>query len=297
MTRRVLTSLILLGISVLLLTIPAFWFSYPLLTDFFNPGAAAGELNVSFLDIGQGDATLIRTPYSQNILIDGGPDRTILARLSEELPWWERTIDLVILTHPHDDHVGGLIGVLERYSVERILYTGVIHTSPTYLKWLELIRDKDISLTIIDHPQTITLGEGLELQIFYPLTSFSGESVEELNNTSIVTKLNYGQNSFLFTGDAEEEVEAILIKQNFNLEPQVLQAGHHGSITSNTEEFAEEIKPDFVVMSLGKDNQFGHPSGRVVKRFERMGVKILRTDELGTIKFSSNGEEIKIINP
>ncbi len=257
---------------------------------FFTTQAQNRELIISFLDIGQGDAALIKTPAGHNILIDGGPGTKILEPLSKELSWYDKTIDLMILTHPHSDHVDGLIPVLKRYEVKQILSTGVVHSSPTYLAWLDLVREQNIPLTIVDREQTIDLGSDCCLQLIYPLTNLSGREVTNLNNSSIVARLLYKDTSFLFMGDAEIEVEQELIQVAVVLKSDVLKAGHHGSDTSSSKEFLDLVRPEFAIISSGIDNSFGHPSRRALKRLERVGASILRTDELGTIRIMSDGK-------
>ncbi|PIR92843.1 hypothetical protein COT99_03910 [Candidatus Falkowbacteria bacterium CG10_big_fil_rev_8_21_14_0_10_43_10] len=271
------------------------------------------QLKVNFLDVGQGDSILIKTPYGQNILIDGGDGKKILQELPKFMPFYDRTIDLMILTHPHDDHVGGLVKVLQRYKVKKILYTGVVHTSPMYLEWLAAVRRKNIPLVIIDRPQTIALGADLRLEILYPLESLLNKEVENLNNSSIVTKLIYKENKFLFMGDAEGEIEndlapspfqdpstsaslqhLPLVRGGLDLSADVLKAGHHGSDTSNSEKFLEAVKPKYAIIQVGADNDFGHPSLRVLKRFERVGVEIFRNDLNGWVQVISDGYNIKI---
>ncbi|MFA5317995.1 MAG: MBL fold metallo-hydrolase [Patescibacteria group bacterium] len=260
---------------------------------FYNPER---NLRVNFLDVGQGDAVLIQTPYDQNILIDGGDaDSKILRQLPKFMPFWDREIDLMVLTHPHDDHVGGLVKVAERYKVKKILYTGVVHNSPAYLAWLAVVRDKNIPVTIIDRPQTIALGEDLKMEILYPFESLLNKEVENLNNSSIVAKLIYKNNSFLFSGDAEMEIEQELLGAGIDLSADVFKAGHHGSDTSNSESFIDAVQPDYVIIQVGEDNDFGHPSLRVLKRFERIGAEVCRNDLDGWVQVVSDGNEL-IIN-
>jgi len=275
---------LIFGIAVLLAGIVWFWLFY----------SAAKNLEVDFLDVGQGDAILIKAPGGQNILIDGGPDKVILKRLAENLAWWDKTIDLMILTHPHDDHVAGLIEVLKRYQVEKILYTGVTHNAPNYLAWLKLVRKKKVQMLIIDKPQIIKLGAESQLEILYPDQSLLAKAVSDLNQSSIVMMLAYGKNKFLLTGDAGEEVERKLIDSGTNLSAEVLKVGHHGSQSSTSEEFLNQVKPNLAVISVGKDNDFGHPSLRTVKRLERAGAEIYRTDEKGTVRIESDGEKIRV---
>jgi len=252
------------------------------------------ELEVDFLDVGQGDAELIKAPGGQNILIDGGPNARVVERLSDVMPPWDKQIDLMVLTHPHDDHVTGLNEALKRFEVKKILYTGVTHTSPNYLAWLEIVKDKKISIMIIDQPQSIDLGEGAELEILYPLESFLGKAVENLNNASIVVKLIYGQTSFLFTGDAEEPEEKELLEAKGGLAADVLKVGHHGSYTATSVDFLKAVSPRYAIIEVGKDNSFGHPSRRTLKKLERIKAEIFRTDEEGTIIMKSDGENIQL---
>ena len=212
----------------------------------------------------------------------------MLAVLRNNLPWYDKQIDLMILTHPHDDHVTGLIEVIKRYRVKRILATGVIHNAPNYLAWLGLIKEKNISFTIVDRPQTINLGEDSWLNIIYPRASLLEKTVDNLNNSSLVIKLNYKQDSFLFTGDIEAEVEEELVELEEDLTADIIKIGHHGSDTSSGERFLERVKPRLAIISVG-ENDFGHPSLRVLRRLERLGITIKRTDQEGTIKIFSNG--------
>jgi len=291
MSSKLYKILLILGIAAVLLTVPIFGLSY----------SPPEELEVDFLDVGQGDAILIKSPFGQNILIDGGPDSKVIEGLGKNLPFWDKRIDLMVLTHPHDDHVTGLIEVIKRYSVKKILYTGVIHSAPNYLAWLEKIRERKIPLVIIDRPQKIVLGDDCYMEIIYPRKSFLAQETANLNNSSIVAKLVYGQTKFLLMGDAEIEVE----KELLNLTPplargggevdlfaQVLKVGHHGSDTSSSEEFLKAVNPQIAAIQVGKDNDFGHPSLRILKRLERAGAEILRTDKNGTIKLVSDGREI-----
>ena len=252
------------------------------------------KLEVDFLDVGQGDAILIKTPFGQNILIDGGPDNTILKRLGENLPLWDRRIDLMILTHPHADHVAGLVDVLERYEVERVLYAGVSEGDPAYDSWLEKIKEKNVSTTIVDRPQAITLGENLKLKILFPLQSLAGQGAENLNNTSIVALLENKNVRMLFMGDAEQGEEQELIKSGVDVKAQVLKVGHHGSDTASSEELLNKVKPGIAVIPIGK-NDFGLPSLRVIKRLERIGAKVIRTDEQGTVTLVSTDAGVEIL--
>lgn len=254
---------------------------------------ARGELTVAFLDVGQGDAILITTPRGQRVLIDGGPDRSVLSRLGEQMPFYARNIDLMILTHPHHDHVGGLVEVLDRYNVDRVLYSGALHTAPSYLEWLQYIDEKNIPLQLIDEPRVLDFGDGVSLHILYPMRSFLHERVSELNNTSIVAKLVFGETSVLLTGDAEYVVERDLLDAGVDVRADVLKLGHHGSDTSTTPAFFDAVNPGYVVASVGDRNRYGHPSASILSRLTDRGVRVFRTDRDGTVVFKSDG--IKIV--
>jgi len=288
MPQKFYKILLILGIIAVLATLPAYWLTYQ----------AASGLEVDFLDVGYGDAILIKTPYGQNILIDGGPDSSVIKGLAENLAWWDKKIDLMVLTHPHDDHVTGLIEVIKRYKVKKVLYTGVSYDNPNYLAWLELIRDYrqgglsgKIPLIIIDRPQVIKLGENCQLQIIYPRASLLGQEVDNLNNSSIVAKLVYKQVKFLLTGDIEAEIERQLVDNRVDLGANVLKVGHHGSDTSSGQEFLQEVGPEVAVIQVGA-NDFNLPSRRVLKRLERRGIQIFRNDLDGTVKIFSDGKTI-----
>ncbi len=269
---KILTTLAIVGIF---LALPVFWVTL----------SAENKLEIAFLDVGQGDASLIKTPFGQNILIDGGADYKVIEELEKELQWWDRAIDLMILTHPHDDHVAGLIFVLERYNVKKILYTGVVHSAPAYLEWLKIVKAKNIPLMIIDRPQKIIFGNDCFLNIIYPRQSLLGKSVSNLNNSSIIAELDCENKTVLFMGDAEIEVEEELIKTGDLRSVEILKVGHHGSNTSSHQEFLEMVNPQKAIISSGIGNKFGHPSLRIIKRLERLGAEVLRTDIEGTIRF------------
>jgi competence protein ComEC len=261
---------------------------------FFESSEESKALEVDFLDVGQGDAILIKTPDHQRILIDGGPSNAALNKLGENLPFFEKEIDLVILTHPHADHLDGLIEVLKRYEVKKILSTGVIHTTPDYLAWLEEIKNQNVPMEIARAGETLDFGGGIKMDIFYPTEDLTGKQVENLNDTSIVAKLIFGQTSFLFTGDAETEMEEELINEGADLKADVLKVAHHGSKNATSQNFLEKVQPKFAIISVGADNQFGHPNAMTVKRLENIGAEIFRTDEDGDIKIKSDGVDIKI---
>lgn len=252
------------------------------------------NLSINFLDVGQGDAIFIKTPFNQNILVDGGPDSTVLKRLGENLPWWSRTIDLLVLTHPHDDHIIGLNEIIKRYDVRKIIYTGVVYDSSAYDSWQESVKAYQIPTVIIDHPQIINLGKNCILEILYPRQAIYGQSIDNLNNSSLVSKLVCAGVKILLVGDAEQAEEKELLQAEADLSADIIKVGHHGSDTASSEEFLAKVKPQYAIIEVGK-NDFGLPSLRVIKRLERRGVKIYRTDQSGTIVIKKNDQKIEIL--
>lgn len=250
------------------------------------------QLEVIFLDIGQGDAILIKTPGKQNILIDGGPDKSVVYKLDEYLPLHNRQIDLMTLTHPDNDHITGLVEVLKRFPVIRVLSTGVINSTSSYLAWQEEAKKKNLDQIIAKENLVVNLGRGVKMTVLWPKKNLFGVTIEDTNFTSIVVRLDYGATSFLFTGDAPIEVEKILIDEGLNLKANVLKVGHHGSKYSTSKNFLKAVQPKFGVISVGKNNNFGHPTLRVLKNLENARVKTLRTDQSGDIIFISNGENL-----
>jgi len=256
-----------------------------ILASYFFLFAFPQKLQVDFLDVGQGDATLIETPFGQNILIDGGPDKSVVRRLGEELPFWDRVIDLMILTHPHDDHAAGLIEVLKRYDVKKIIYTGVLYDSADYQEWLKRSEEEGAEIIILPGPQKIFLGADCFLDILYPFENIAGRSFDNINNSSIVSRLDCAGKKVLFAGDAEEEVEKEMIEKNIDLSADIFKASHHASKTANTLEFLRKISPEYVVIEMGADNKYGYPHARAIKNFAEINAEVSRTDQSGTLVF------------
>jgi competence protein ComEC len=254
-------------------------------------------LEVTFFDVGQGDAIFIETPSRHQILIDGGPSPLILEKLAESLPFWDRTIDLIILTHPEYDHLTGLIEILKRYKVENILWTGILRDTAGYKEWQRLIRDETAEIFIAEAGQKIILSESdinSFIDVLYPFENLEGQEFKDSNNTSIVAKLIFGENSFLFTGDAYKSAEKKLIDKEINLASDIFKVGHHGSKTSNSEEFIEKVSPEIAVISVGQDNPYHHPHQETLDTLEKYGIKILRTDKDGDIQILCDSQSLKL---
>jgi len=246
------------------------------------------ELHIYFYDVGQGDAIYIRTPAGQDILIDGGPDSTILTKLGQDMPFYDRKIELIINTHPHADHITGLIEVLKRYEVDQILSTGVEHTTATFGKWKDTIQEKDIPLKMAQVGQKIKLGQA-SMYVLYPKNRLAGKEVKNLNDTSVVSRLIYGRNSALFTGDVEIEAEQDLLGSLVHLKSNILKVGHQGSKTSTSKTFLEVVDPEYAIISVG-ENKYVHPSEEILERLKN--TELFRTDLDGDVECVLDGREI-----
>lgn len=255
----------------------------------FQAEAAEGFLRVHFFDIGQGDAIFIEAENGNQVLIDGGPNSSILAKLGETMPFWDKSINLIILTHPHADHLDGLIEVLKRYDIDMVLETGVSHSIPEYEEWRRLLREKNIKVVVANAGQKVQLSDSAFLDILAPLNNFDGSSLKNIHDAMIVSKLASGSASLLLMGDAEKQIEYRLLLSGAVVDADILKAGHHGSKTSTGEEFLRAVSPEFAVISAGRKNRYGHPHQEVIDRLEDFGVKILRTDVEGDIVLMSDG--------
>jgi competence protein ComEC len=255
-------------------------------------------LEVTFFDIGQGDAIFIETPQKYQILIDGGPNSTILEKIDKELPFWDNTLDLIILTHPEHDHLLGLLEVLKRYQVENILWTGVQRETAEFQEWQRLIKKEEregTKIKIVQAHQKINLSIyeiDRFLEILWPLENLAGQEVNNVNNTSVVVKLVFGENSFLFTGDVYKSVEREFVDREVDIDSDILKVSHHGSKTSSDEVFIREVSPEIAVISCGKDNPYGHPHPETLETLEKYGINTLRTDINGDIKIISNRNKL-----
>ena len=256
------------------------------------------DLEIVFFDVGQGDSIFIETPSKHQILIDGGPDSSVLEKLGQNMAFYDRTIDLIVLTHPDHDHLAGLIEVLNDYRVENILWTGVIKETAEFDEWKRLIGEEGAKIVIAEAGQKIVcLGETdlTEMVILHPFENLEGQTMKNVNNTSIVIQLCFEEIKVLLTGDINSSVEKSLIKKN-SLQSDVLKIAHHGSKISSSEDFLREVLPQLAVISVGADNSYGHPDSAVLELLSQYGIKPLRTDQDGDIKIFSGGEDFKIIN-
>ncbi|MBU0671296.1 MBL fold metallo-hydrolase [Patescibacteria group bacterium] len=252
------------------------------------------DLEVYFFDVGQGDAILIRTPENQDILIDAGPDDKIVYHLGNTLPFWDRDLELVILTHPHEDHVAGMPDVLKKYEVDKVLYMDVEYENTNFDEMKRLIEEKGIEANETYWGDEFYFDSNIKLETLFPFINSDLNGFEDLNDTSIVNKLVYGENEFLFTGDAGQDIEEQILGNGIEVEADILKVGHHGSKYSSSQEFLDAIGPEAAIYQVGLGNSFKHPHFITIWNLDNMGVDQYRTDEQGTIKVESNGENVII---
>jgi len=250
------------------------------------------NLRVYFLDVGQGDSILIDTPSHKRLLLDGGPNRQVLAELGKILPFADKRIDILVKSHPDKDHIGGLPEVVSRYKTSLFLEPGVRSDNVIDDELKKRIDEKKIPTILARRGMKINFGDGAKMLILFPNRDVSGW---ETNDASIVAKLSLGEKSFLLTGDSTKKAEFILLGLNQGiLESSVFKLGHHGSRTSTSPLYAEAISPEYAVVSAGKDNSYGHPHKEVLGIMEEIGAQVVSTAELGTVLFETDGKTMKL---
>lgn len=278
-------------ILILLLALPVIFIWTAVL---YNP---VPLLRATFLDVGQGDAIFLQFPHRGNMLIDGGGGRRgdmgkrIAAYLRRQ---GVRRIDVLLLTHPHEDHVEGLITVLRNFPVGLVLDSGQVHASYSYEEFLRLIEKKQISYRIIGAGDKIGGFKEVEILVLHPPPRLLEGTRSDINNNSLVLRVAYGKVSLLLTGDIEREAEEGLLCYGHYLKSTIIKVPHHGSCTSSTPNFLNLVNPEIAIISVGRRNRFGHPSPRVLQRYRERGVKIYRTDKQGAILLTSDGESFRV---
>ncbi len=255
----------------------------------WSSGRPDGRLHVAFLDVGQGDAIFIQTPNGRQLLVDGGRYPSVaLDQLGRQMPFWDRSLDLALATHPDDDHVAGLVEVVERYRVSRLLTNGApAADDPGYDALLAAADADGVPIHVAQTGEAIVLDEGVRLEILH-----AGGAADAPNDASVVLLLTYGDFSLLLTGDAGTEAESAMQQSGRPLTADVLKAGHHGANTSSSAPFLAAVAPQVVIISAGADNSYGHPAPEMLARAAGVGAVVLRTDELGTIEVISDGREV-----
>lgn len=257
-------------------------------------GTNDDTLTVAFLDIGQGDAIYIEAPNGIQILLDGGPNKSVLAELGSVMPRYDTSLDIVIASHPDKDHIGGLPAVLERYTVGAVMEPGVDHTTEVYREFERIVEEKEITNILARRGMRVVIDKerGIFLDILLP----DGDVKNwETNDASILARLSYGKESFMLTGDLPQGRERYAVSlDSAGLHSTVLKLGHHGSRTSSSLEFLNATAPEYAVVSAGKDNQYGHPHKEIIDRVSALGIPILSTAEEGTIIFETDGRTLNL---
>ncbi len=250
--------------------------------------AASNMLTVHYIDVGQGDSILITTPDNKNMLIDAGEGENNRGSVIKYLNSANITsLDTVIATHPHSDHINAMADVLKAIPVSHFYMPNAVHTTRDFenmLNALEAVPDVVQAKAGIN----FNLGDNVTCNILAPVS----DSYDNLNNYSVVVKLSYGDTSFLFTGDAEVLVENEILKTGCNVNATVLKCGHHGSSTSTGDKFLEAVNPKYAVISCGKNNDYGHPHRETMQKLKNKAITVLRTDEMGTITLQSDGKTV-----
>ena len=247
-------------------------------------------LEVSFLDVGQGDSILIETPDGFEMLVDGGRDSSVLREFSKERSFFDKEIDVVVSTHPDLDHVAGLVDVLARYKVDTILMVDNEGESGAAAAFAAAAPEEGSEVVLANAGQLLKLGASTTIQIFSPT---GDESKLESNSASIVLRVVYGNTSFMLTGDAPMEVEDYLVRTyGAQLDSDVLKLGHHGSKTSTSALWLDTVTPQYAVVSAGIDNRYGHPHQDVMQRVFARNIQTSHTGTDGTITFQSDGRTV-----
>ena len=243
----------------------------------------SGKVEINFYDIGQGDGIMVEAGNDIQVVIDGGPSDKMVEKIGKDLPFYDRQIELMIMTHPDKDHLGGLVDVLKYYQVEQVLITGIECDTAVCQEFNKIIKEKNIPVKIAQAGQIINLGEGTYLGIFSPRENLFGRKFKDDNDTSIVAKLISNGRSALFTGDIGFKVENELMEGNTNLDSDILKVSHHGSEYATSPKFLEATSPQIAVISVGK-NSYGHPTEELLSRINDYGAAIKRTDSDGDVK-------------
>lgn len=240
------------------------------------------KMSVDFMDVGQGDAIFIKSPVGNQVLVDGGPNSKILEEIGNSMSFFDRKIDLLIISNPDKDHIAGFIDVLKKYDVGAVVLPGTYNESLVYQELNKLIEQKGVRRMIAKRGMVIDIGGGAKITFLFPDRDVSGLSV---NEGSIVAKLEYGDTATLLMGDSTKGIEEYLVDlDGEELNADILKVGHHGSKTSTSEEFLSISSPKYAVISSGRGNPYGHPNKETLEALKRFNVDVLRTDEKGTIR-------------
>lgn len=269
--------------------VPLLLFVGATLLFFFSFENKEKYLTVSFLDVGQGDAIFIEAPTGEQMLVDGGPDRRVLSQLSRTMPWLDRSIDVVVATHPDKDHIGGLTSVLDSYRINHVLTSGSTADTDIFAGLVEKVLLEGSEVVLVRRGASVMLGE-IQVEVLFPEQVFD---VADRNVNSVVLRVTYKEMDFLLTGDVGKEQERYLVEEfGQKLQSEVLKLSHHGSDSSSDLLFLETVRPELAIVSAARNSQYGHPDADVVSRVQALGIPILSTQYEGTIVLRSDGNSI-----
>lgn len=297
-TKRIIIAAAAIALGLLFVFDPELFYSF---IGSIESGAEEemhqSGLYAAFIDVGQGDSILLVSPNGKTMLIDAGtPDsfNSIESFLNEKEI---KKLDVVIATHTHSDHIGSMKRIIDDYSVGRFYMPEAVNTTTTFDKLLSSLERKKVKVKAIwgGKKSTINWDDDVEVRVLSPIKGNDYE--QNLNDMSLVVKVTYGETSLLLTGDAEKTAEVIMLKNDAGLlKANVLKLGHHGSSTSSSKAFLDAVSPDIVVISVGADNNYGHPHKETMERLSKMDVKVYRTDKLGTVCMMLDGKEVKLLD-
>jgi competence protein ComEC len=243
-----------------------------------------GKLHLKIYDVGQGDAIFLRTPGGHKVLIDGGPNNKILDYLGEELPFYSKKLDLVILTHPQSDHLTGLVDVVERYQISYLWMNETKNETKLFSEWQDVLKNREATASIVRQGDRMVFPDKTEITVVWPKNDLT---VSDINAHSVVVLVTYGDFDALLTGDADRQTQPYT---SGSRHVEVFKVPHHGAKESFDEKFVRTISPEVSVISVGSKNSYGHPSTQAVNVLEEVGSKIYRTDKDGTIEIVSDGK-------
>lgn len=284
----------ILYVFILLIILSLFYLLSGIHTPENNNTLLNGKLAVSIIDVGQGDCSLIQTPDKRNILIDAGTHESsenIIRYLTNR---GVNRIDLLVITHPHNDHIGGMLDVLDHFGVSEVLDSGYSHGSQTYKNLLTAILKRRIKYITPENWVDGHIGKNVMVHLLWPTDDAQGNDDSDLNDRSLVLRISYGNVSFLFTGDIGSGPESRILADEDNIASTVLKVAHHGSSHGTTNEFIQAVRPDYAVISVGADNSYGHPSKKILKRLKASGARVFRTDQDGSVMFITDGNNLEV---
>ncbi len=256
-------------------------------------GAQSAKLH--FFDVGQGDAIYLRTIQGNDILIDSGPGDVIISKLGRVMPYFDRKLEFVVLTHPHADHISGMIELLKRYKIEKVMLSDMDYDSETYKTLISLLEKKNVEIIRPRLAERVYLDDVTVFDVYHPVLPEFEQMPKDANDVSIVGKLSFGKSQILLTGDSDKAIEDFFLKFKLPLDSEILKVAHQGSRSSTGGGFLQAVSPDYSVISVGK-NSYGHPHEEVLGLLRESGTEILRTDEQGDIAFLVYPDRIVLKN-